>query len=409
MTPNTLNCRKRQLCHEHSSKVSISSKRSAAANARWQLRVQPHDENSDSDIELEELRSDEEDLTEPFNSSKIDLTTPAGKKHLQRLRLMLLQYLPAQKIDYLALFVKCYNKFCIDGDVSEKLSNITLPDGSMNRNQQKYSLGKIVGLFNSNKDITDHLFQVWISRLLSHPLVESYLKVADITFPANQIPKKFVVSQIVSRERKQLVSCASNSSTSLVQRKVVINVAENSALSTDSHGDVTALAEAVSCSFRFAKSVITAVANGEEGSLLTRNVRCDALLATDWPTKLESYVLEPENSRAVPGNKQVSIRYGVRHAKYVLLKSRQEIAGHFIQLYPECDFKTSTLIREFPPYAVTATNRDMDRNTCPIHANVRHLVKLINKTLRREKADLCHVVNWQPVSCVPTILSPLIL
>ena len=237
---------------------------------------------------------------------------------------MLLQYLPAQEIDCLALFVKCYNKFCIDGDVSEKLSYITLPDGSMNRNQQKYSLGKIVGLFNSNKGITDHLFQVF--RLLSHLLVENYLKVADITFPANQIPKKFAVSQIVSREQKQLLSCASNSSTSLEQRKVgiqlVINVAKKSALSTDSHRGVTALAEAVGCSFRFAKSVITAVANGKEGSLLTRNVRSDALLATDWPTKLESYVLEPENIRAVPGNEQVSIRY-------VLLKSRQEIADNF--------------------------------------------------------------------------------
>ena len=35
----------------------------------------------------------------------------------------------------------------------------------------------------------------------------------------------------------------------------------------------------------------------------------------------------------------------------------------------------------------------MDRNTCPIHANFRHLVKSINKTLKKEKADLL------PVSC----------
>ena len=61
--------------------------------------------------------------------------------------------------------------------------------------------------------------------------------------------------------------------------------------------------------------------------------------------------------------------------------------------YPDCDFRTSTLIREFPPYAVTATARDMGRNTCPIHANVRHLVKAVNKVLKKDKIDPF------PVSC----------
>ena len=111
------------------------------------------------------------------------------------------------------------------------------------------------------------------------------------------------------------------------------------------------------------------------------------------PSKLEIFVLEPENSRAIPGNEQVSIRYGVRHAKFVLLKSKREIADEFKIIYPDCEFSTSTLIREFPPYAVTATSRDLDRNTCPIHANVRHLVRAINRIFKRENLDQLPVLT----------------
>ena len=99
------------------------------------------------------------------------------------------------------------------------------------------------------------------------------------------------------------------------------------------------------------------------------------------------------NSRTVPGNEQVSERYGQRHAKFILLKSRSEIIHNFKEEFPECSFKESTLKREFPAYAVTPTLRDLQRNTCPIHANVRHLVKGINKILKKEKLKVL------PVSC----------
>ena len=47
---------------------------------------------------------------------------------------------------------------------------------------------------------------------------------------------------------------------------------------------------------------------------------------------------------------------------------------NFKKNFPECDFSISTIMHEFPQKAVTPTNRDLERNTCPIHANTRRLV-----------------------------------
>ena len=173
----------------------------------------------------------------------------------------------------------------------------------------------------------------------------------------------------------------------------MLNVAKSAKLSPDLYGDVALLATALSCGRKFATKVLNAIKNGEEDDLFVRHQQCDSLLATDWPQKLEQFVLAPENSRAVPGNDTISVRYGKRHAKYLLLKPKRTIAENFKNAFPESNFSVSTLMREFPPYAVQPTTRDMERNTCPIHANARRLVKSINKVLRKGKADTL------PTSC----------
>ena len=97
------------------------------------------------------------------------------------------------------------------------------------------------------------------------------------------------------------------------------------------------------------------------------------------------FVLEPENSRAVPGQDNISIRYGHRVPKYLLLKSKEDIIDQFKTQHPECEFSVRTLMREFPTYAVPPTTRDIERNSCPIHANARRVTKAINKVLRKNK------------------------
>ena len=108
-------------------------------------------------------------------------------------------------------------------------------------------------------------------------------------------------------------------------------------------------------------------------------MRCDTIKATKWPIEITEFVLSPENSRAVPGEASVSVRYGVRKPKYILLKSRHELATTFKAIHPDCKFSASAIMREFPQNAVTATTRDLERNSCPYHTNARRLIKCIHK------------------------------
>ena len=65
------------------------------------------------------------------------------------------------------------------------------------------------------------------------------------------------------------------------------------------------------------------------------------------------------------------------------MKSKQEISIQFKEENPDCEFSVSTIIREFPQFAVTPTTRDLERNTCPTHANARRLIKVINVKLQK--------------------------
>ena len=110
---------------------------------------------------------------------------------------------------------------------------------------------------------------------------------------------------------------------------------------------------------------------------------------------IKEFVLNSDNSRPVPGKETVSIKYGVRREKYLLQKSKYDIAREFKALHPECPFEPSVLIREFPQNAVTPTNRDNERNSCPTHANVRRLVKALHKIgVAKEIPVSCREMAW---------------
>ena len=130
---------------------------------------------------------------------------------------------------------------------------------------------------------------------------------------------------------------------------------------------------------KFATKVLSGMKAGDESKLFERNVRYDSLLAADWPQKLQQFILQPENSRSVPGKDAISVRY--HHPKCFLLHSKLNIAIKFKEAFPECNFSTSTLTREFPPYTIQPISQDIGRNTCTIQANARRLIKAINKIL----------------------------
>ena len=62
------------------------------------------------------------------------------------------------------------------------------------------------------------------------------------------------------------------------------------------------------------------IRSGELEKLFTRATRCDAVLSSDWPSKLKDFIEKPENSLPVPGVNSVSLHYGRRVPKVLLLR-----------------------------------------------------------------------------------------
>ena len=180
------------------------------------------------------------------------------------------------------------------------------------------------------------------------------------------LPPSVTSINCVKEEQRKILSCGTNSKETACTRntaiRLVINVAQSASLRADNHGDAALLANVVSCGQKFAMKVLQAIMKGQEEvqNLFKLDVCVDSVLTTDWPDKLEQFVIQPQNSRAVPGKEQVSIQYGKRHTKFLLLKSKYEIVNDFKKSYPECQFGSSTLLREFPNYTVNPTSRDVE-------------------------------------------------
>merc|ERR1711989_134803 len=70
------------------------------------------------------------------------------------------------------------------------------------------------------------------------------------------------------------------------------------------------------------------------------------------------------------GFESVSIKRGQRLPKYLALSSKKSIATRF-KTATGCPFTVRILLREYPPNIITPSDRDVRRNACPIHANLR--------------------------------------
>ena len=207
--------------------------------------------------------------------------------------------------------------------------------------------------------------------------------------------KAYIVSQKANQIAHELVTSRQNVSMDRRRAGVdfVVEVAKQCSLNSQTYRDIQILSEATSCDREFAKKVLDALHSGNISSLYSRSMRFNAIKATHWPGEISKYVLGDErNSRAVPGEEQVSVRYGLRLPKYILLRSRKDIALSFKEKFPDCPYKVSTIMREFPQNAVTPTTRDLQRNACPVHANMRRMVKALNKALPKSVQSL-------PTSC----------
>ena len=385
MTPISLKRHKCNLMRESRKKIKITKERVRAAAKRWKITEQHINEEPLTDV------SHESDSSQ----KSIDLYIPSDRT-LYRAQSDFFSLLPKNIYDSANIFVLWYRNFGKDVQLKIQLKFIKLPFGKIRYRQIHYIAFKLNSILLKYKHVQNDIIHKWLNNLLLNTVIEASFEHAGVTFPKELVPKSLQLARISRVICQQMLSTSSRTQQERrnVSVQYVINVAKGGELKSNMRGNIELLANVVSCSWQYAKLVLTSIDNGTEKELFTHNKRCDSINSSDWPRKITQYVLCPENSRPIPGNEQVSIRYGVRHPKFLLLRSKQAITDEFKKLHPTCQFTTSTIMREFPQYALTPTSRDLERNTCPTHANARRLIKAINSKLQSSKTNL-HL----PTSC----------
>ena len=225
----------------------------------------------------------------------------------------------------------------------------------------------------------------WIERLFADPLASALFVAYNVSFPPRYTPKCIRACQIADSLK---TSYLRRSHAKLCQHTLgtefAIAVAREAGLCADVAGDVDVLARAIGSTPKYSSVVLTAIASGTENSLLHRKLYSCSLKVTKWPAVLEEFVLQNSvNTRPVNGE-YVSVSYGKRLPKYLLLKSKKQIIADFKEKQTQendpCNFAVSTLLRVFPANAVTPKHRDIERSACPTHTNMRRLLAALQKS-----------------------------
>ena len=418
MSPYTLNGRKRYLMSSRRKKERRTKKGKVAMKLRFSS---PSESEAESADERSSSSDEEETVGQPDDVSTADTTTTtttpttattttttttstdksskstskdAVQKATWRARCVLRGVLTNDLIDNLKLLLLFNNIHSFPVEFSNELSKlnpIMLMEG-----QKKYSyrIKRLSTLFGSlEPTVQTNLLQSWIKEVLSSRVVQSLLIGVDVNLPENCLPRVLVIRRHSADIVQKYVGVSSKLPRDIRQNGInyVIDVAKTNKLAVS---DASILSSVTNCGLRFARKVLHAIDENKEAELLTlRKERFDSISVSEWPAKISEFVLRPENSRATPGQESVSVSYGTRKPKYLLLHSRDKIASNFKAAYPNCQYSVSTIKREFPPNAVTPTSRDSERNTCPTHANIRRLVNSINNVFRKNN------VNLIPYSC----------
>ena len=97
-----------------------------------------------------------------------------------------------------------------------------------------------------------------------------------------------------------------------------------------------------------------------------------------WKQIFDNFVKQPEFTRACqcPGNEKVFIGKKQWVPKYLLLSSKTSIIEQFLEKCTDengdrCPFKRTFLFQYFPEDCRIPTQRDLGRNVCPFHSNLR--------------------------------------
>ena len=316
------------------------------------------------------------------------LSPEALRKSIYRAKCRLRGILTNDNIDNLKLLHLYSRELELPFHLSTELRKM---DCICSSDQRKYvrRIARLKDLFVSiSNDLVHHLLLFWLDNVLESKVAESILTSCNVIIADPILPKSVKVIRNATSLAEKYVGISSKLPKEIRVNGLnyIIEVAKQNNLDCN---DATLLSNATHCSIKFSRKVLTALKSGKEDQLrVLRKERFDSIHVTEWPSKITEFVFRPENSRATPGQDTVSVSYGVRKPKYLLLHSRNKIANDFKTAYPDCKFSVSTIKREFPPNAITPTTRDNERNTCPTHANMRRIVRALNNTFRKNNVEL---------------------
>lgn len=375
MTPNTLRKRRRDLTTNIRQQRSVSQSRQRAALARWHITDETPT-TSNTDVVQPSTSTDvvqsstSTDVVQSSTSANVDW------RQLYRLKLRLSGLIPKHPLENIDVFFQSVQYFPCPPVQTKNFKYMS----SLSGRQRRYRAQRLKTLITPyGNPVKVDLLKYWLSKLLSDSLIENILSGFQIVFPEEILPVSVQVQRISEALSHEFLSrCRATNEQRKQGTLFAIAVAKKAGLKAGDHGHVLSLASATGSSRKFAKAVLEAIRDKKENELIARNVRNDSIKATDWPLKISEFVLQPDIARAVPGNDTISVRYGVRRPKFLLLDSKMKLAEQFKERNPECPFSINTIMREFPQNAVTPTNRDLERNTCPIHANARRLIKCLH-------------------------------
>ena len=161
--------------------------------------------------------------------------------------------------------------------------------------------------------------------------------------------------------------------------KHAVEVAEKADLH-HKKGDIAAFERGIGASRKFASKLLSARdTNKGVKDLAQKKVRKDAIEASDVPERLEAFLSDAEHSRALPGHETVSVAYGCRKPKFLLKKSKDELIDIFKTENPDILCSKKLLFRIWPANFVPPTQKDEQRNVCPLHSNFRRCLEGLQK------------------------------
>ena len=166
------------------------------------------------------------------------------------------------------------------------------------------------------------------------------------------------------------------------------------------------------CSRKFGKRVLVAMREDRVEEMKERKRRRTCVVGSVWQERVNEALFLQSNTRTVPGKASVSVAYGQRRPKILLLRSKRDIAQEIRQAHmaegPPC---LSTILTLFPANFVRPTERDREANACVRHSNLWQLVKGLKgylPSLPSSSRELAAMVMCPPSATkVYSVLEPL--